>query len=116
MPKTSEKLVKRRRRHARQKARIVGTASRPRLIVFRSLMHIHAQIIDDQTGKTIVAAHDMGMKKGTKKEKAAEVGKMLGEAAKKAGIEACIFDRNGYKYHGRIQALADGVREAGLKF
>ena len=110
------KTKQRARRHARTRARMAGSAERPRLIVFRSLRHIHAQLIDDASGKTLAAAHDLKAKKGTKVERAAAVGKELGEKAKKAGIETCVFDRNGYKYHGRVKALAESARAAGLQF
>ena len=116
MKKLLNKTKQRIRRHARNRARISGEAARPRLIVFRSLKYIYAQLIDDTTGKTLASAHDMKTAKGTKVERASLVGKELGEKAKKAGIETCVFDRNGYKYHGRIKALADGARESGLKF
>lgn len=110
------KTQRRQRRHARAQARMSGTAECPRLIVFRSTRYIYAQLLDDASGKTLVSAHDMKADKSTKVERAAEVGKQLGAAAVKAGIKTCVFDRNGYKYHGRVQALADGAREAGLQF
>lgn len=110
------KNVQRKRRAARSRARMTGTAERPRLIVFRSLRYTYAQLMDDATGKTIASAHDMKATKGTKVERAQAIGKELAEKAKKAGIETCVFDRNGYKYHGRVKALADGAREAGLQF
>jgi large subunit ribosomal protein L18 len=113
---TNKKVQTRKRRHARTRAKMSGSATIPRLIVFRSLRYIYAQLIDDSTGKTIASAHDMKAGKGTKVERAKAVGMELGEKAKKAKVEACVFDRNGYKYHGRVQALADGAREAGLKF
>lgn len=116
MKKPFDKTTQRKRRHVRVKARMSGTAAKPRLIVFRSARYIYAQLIDDTTGKTLASAHDMKAKKGTKVERATAVGKELGEKAVKAKIETCTFDRNGYKYHGRIKALADGAREAGLKF
>ncbi|WP_103070992.1 50S ribosomal protein L18 [Aquimarina sediminis] len=97
-----------------------GTEQRPRLSVFRSNKEIYAQIIDDVTGKTIGAASsrdkDIASATGNKIEKANLVGKALAEKAKKAGIEAVSFDRGGYLYHGRVKSLADGAREAGLKF
>lgn len=99
---------------------VSGTTSRPRLAVFRSNKEIYAQIIDDQNGKTIVAASsrdkDFAKAKGNKSEIAALVGKSLGEKAVKAGLESISFDRGGYLYHGRVKSLADGAREAGLKF
>jgi large subunit ribosomal protein L18 len=116
MKKSFDKTTQRKRRHVRVKARMSGSAEKPRLIVFRSARYIYAQLIDDTTGKTLASAHDMKAKQGTKVERAAAVGKELGEKAKAAKVETCTFDRNGYKYHGRIKALADGAREAGLKF
>ena len=110
------KTAKRQRRHAKTRARMSGSESKPRLIVFRSLKYIHAQLIDDNSGRTLGAAHDLKESKGTKVERASKVGTTLAEAAKKAGIENCVFDRNGYKYHGRVKALAEAAREAGLKF
>jgi large subunit ribosomal protein L18 len=99
---------------------VSGTEARPRLSVFRSNKEIYAQIIDDVTGKTISAASsrdkDIATSKGNKTEKAALVGKALGEKAIKAGVETISFDRGGYLYHGRVKSLAEGAREAGLKF
>ena len=99
---------------------VSGTEARPRLSVFRSNKEIYAQIIDDVTGKTISAASsrdkDILKAKGNKTEKAALVGKALGEKAMKAGVETISFDRGGYLYHGRIKVLAEAAREAGLKF
>lgn len=100
--------------------RVEGTAERPRLTIFRSATHIYAQIIDDNTAKTLCAASTLDKSirdalKGKKKSDAAkEVGKMIAERAKKAGVTACVFDRNGFRYHGRVAAVADGAREAGL--
>ncbi|MEJ2583614.1 MAG: 50S ribosomal protein L18 [Robiginitalea sp.] len=111
-----------RRNKIRRRIRKVsfGTAERPRLSVYRSNKEIYAQIIDDTSGKTLAAAssRDKGMDaaKGTKTEKAAEVGKLLAEKALAAGIEAVAFDRGGYQYHGRVKSLAEGAREGGLKF
>ena len=99
---------------------VSGTETRPRLSVFRSNKEIYAQIVDDVTGKTISAAssRDKGISsaKGNKTEVAALVGKSVGEKALKAGVETITFDRGGYLYHGRVKSLADGAREAGLKF
>jgi large subunit ribosomal protein L18 len=108
----------RERRHRRVRGRIRGTAERPRLAVFRSNRGIFAQLVDDDAGKTIAASSWIGLKsfKGDKTEQAAEVGKQLAEAARKAGIESVVFDRGGYLYHGRVKALADGAREGGLSF
>lgn len=102
----------------RRRARILikGTAAKPRLVVNRSLKHISAQLVDDAAGKTLASAHDMKAKKGSKTERAKAVGMELAEKAKKAGVETCAFDRAGYKYHGRVKALAEGAREGGLKF
>lgn len=98
---------------------ITGTATAPRLTVYRSNKQIYAQIINDEEGKTIVSASTKGVKEcenKTKTEQATIVGKLLGEKAKKAKVETVKFDRNGYLYHGRVKALAEGAREAGLKF
>lgn len=99
---------------------VSGTGTQPRLSVFRSNKEIYAQIVDDVTGKTISAASsrdkDISSAKGTKTEVASMVGKSVGEKAIKAGIESISFDRGGYLYHGRVKSLADGAREAGLKF
>ena len=110
------KRSKQERRSNRVRAKLVATTSRPRLAVYRSNTHIYAQIIDDTKGHTLVAASDLKLKEWTKTEKAAKVWAMLAELAKKAGIEEIAFDRNGYKYTGRVQALADAAREGGLKF
>jgi len=116
------KRVRRRRRQLRVRRKIHGTAERPRLAVFRSLKHIYAQIIDDDAGHTLVAASSLEpelrqqLKSGGNKEAAALVGKRLGERAKEKGIEKVVFDRRHYRYHGRIKALADAAREAGLQF
>ena len=105
------------KKHQRLRNRFSGTAERPRLAVFRSNSQIYAQVIDDQKGVTLASASSLGIKnKITKSEKAAQVGKLVAEAAKKAGVEAVVFDRNGYLYHGRVKSLADAAREAGLKF
>ena len=109
----------RERRHRRIRGKVAGTAERPRLAVFRSNKGIFAQLVDDQNGKTIAGASWLGLPKsfkGTKTEQAEAVGKAIAEAAKKAGIDAVVFDRGGYLYHGRVKALADGAREGGLEF
>lgn len=97
---------------------VSGTAARPRLSVFRSNKEIYAQIIDDVNGTTLVAAssREAGITKGNKSETAASVGKLIAEKALKAGIDTISFDRGGYLYHGRVKSLAEGAREAGLKF
>ena len=109
-----------RRQRIRNRIRktVSGTAERPRLSVFRSNKEIYAQLINDVDGKTIATAssRDKGLDKGTKTEIAAAVGKAIAEKGAKAGIEKVSFDRGGYLYHGRVKALADGAREAGLKF
>ena len=108
----------RERRHKRVRRKVTGTAERPRLVVFRSNRGIEAQLVDDLDGKTLAAASWLHLKKfkGSKTEQAAEVGKLLAAARKKAGVETVVFDRGGYLYHGRVKALADGAREGGLKF
>ena len=120
-PTNIRKNALRSRRRAAIRKRLSGTAERPRLVVFRSLKHIYGQIIDDVSGKTIVSfsdkAKDFEAEKGLKKtERSALVGRKLGELALAAGVTQVAFDRAGYKYHGRVKALADGAREAGLKF
>jgi large subunit ribosomal protein L18 len=109
----------RERRHRRVRGKVRGTAERPRLVVFRSNRGIEAQLVDDVAGKTLAAASWLGLKKsfkGSKSEQAAEVGKLLAANAKQAGVDAVVFDRAGYLYHGRVKALADGAREGGLRF
>ena len=114
---TMTKREARMRRHRRVRGKISGTAERPRLLVFRSNRGISAQLIDDEAGRTLAAASWQSISSsGSKTEKASAVGKALAEAAKKAGIESCVFDRAGYLYHGRVKALAEGAREGGLKF
>ena len=105
------------RRHARVREKIRGSAGRPRLAVFRSITHIYAQLIDDVAGRTLVAASALdaeATKDGNKQDVAKNVGALLGKRAKEAGISAVIFDRGGYRYHGRVAQVAAGAREAGL--
>ncbi|MCQ2347522.1 MAG: 50S ribosomal protein L18 [Paludibacteraceae bacterium] len=112
-----KKIARRLKIKASIRTKISGTAEQPRLTVFRSNSQIYAQVIDDVKGVTLASASSLSIKdKMTKTEKAAQVGKMVAEAAKKAGVETVVFDRNGYLYHGRVQSLADAAREAGLKF
>ena len=104
------------------RSRVVGTADRPRLCVYRSLDHIYAQIIDDRSGRTIVSGSSVdketkkNLKGGGNIASAKAVGKIIAERAKAAGVAKVVFDRGGYKYHGRVKALADAAREAGLQF
>ncbi|MFA0744407.1 MAG: hypothetical protein LASZOEIN_001198 [Candidatus Fervidibacter sp.] len=110
------------RRHWRIRKRIFGTPERPRLSVFRSLKHIYAQIIDDTTGRTLCAASTLDkelrekLQGLTKTQQAIEVGKLIAKRALELGIKQVAFDRGGHKYHGRVKALADAAREAGLEF
>ncbi len=109
----------RQRRHRRVRKSVTGTTSRPRLAVYRSNRYIYAQVIDDQVGRTVAAASSQEAPLRTKTlsaDTAGEVGKLVAERAKEAGISAVVFDRGGFKYHGRIKALADAAREAGLEF
>jgi large subunit ribosomal protein L18 len=108
----------RQRIHTRIRAKLSGTAERPRLNVYRSLGHIYAQVIDDQNGVTLVSASTLAMKAKTGGNVAAakEIGKAVAEKAVEKGIKKVVFDRGGYLYHGRIKALADAAREAGLEF
>ncbi|MEJ0002012.1 MAG: 50S ribosomal protein L18 [bacterium] len=110
------KLEKRTRLKTRIRAKVSGTSERPRLSVFRSNKFIYAQVIDDATGKTIVQASDIGVTRGTKTERATEVGTAIGAACKTAKISKVVFDRNGFKYTGRIKLVADAARAAGLAF
>lgn len=110
------KRARTQRRAARVRAVIRGTAERPRLSVFRSQKHISAQIIDDVAGRTLVSAQDAKLEKRTPLECATEVGTLVAEAAKKAGITTVIFDRGSYLFHGRVKAVAEAAREAGLQF
>ncbi len=107
---------KRGRRRAKVRGKIFGTSKRPRLSVFRASKHIYAQLIDDKKGETLVAATDLALDKGTKTEKALLVGKDLAAKALRRKIKKVVFDRGGYKYHGRVRALAEGAREGGLEF
>ena len=120
-----EKKEIRNRIHSRIRRKLRGTAERPRLAVFRSVAHIYAQVIDDAQGATLVAATSVEKGKGIKGDKrptggnvssAKEVGKLIAERAKEKGIKKVVFDRGGYLYHGRVKALADAAREAGLEF
>ena len=104
------------KRHLRIRNKITGTQERPRLVVFRSLKHIYAQLVDDTANRTIATVSDLGIEQGKKGERAAEVGKLIAERAKTAGITRVVFDRAGYRYHGRIKAVADGARKGGLEF
>ena len=106
------------RRHRRVRSKITDTANRPRLAVYRSNARIYAQVIDDASGHTLVAASslDKDVASSKRAEQAALVGKLLAERAKEAGVQAVVFDRGGYLYHGRVKALADAAREAGLEF
>ena len=117
-----EPRLARKRRHTRVRAKIAGTASRPRLCVFRSLNHIYAQVINDEQGHTLVTAStlDPDIKSGAdsqaKSAKAGLVGSLVAKRALSEGIKEVVFDRGGYKYHGRVKALAEAARQAGLKF
>ncbi|MDP8924448.1 MAG: 50S ribosomal protein L18 [Chloroflexota bacterium] len=108
------------KRHRRIRRTLSGTAQRPRLAVFRSLAHIYGQIIDDTSGRTLVHVTDIQPAlrevRGTKTERAKQVGQALAARAKEKGIRAVVFDRGGFLYHGRVKALADGAREGGLEF
>lgn len=111
------KIERRAKIKARIRGRVSGDATRPRMTVFRSNKQIYVQLIDDQAGKTLVAASSRGLEdKGTKCEIAAKVGAEVARKALEAGISAVVFDRNGYLFHGRVKSLADAAREGGLKF
>jgi large subunit ribosomal protein L18 len=122
MAKTNVEFQKRLRRKASIRKKIAGSAERPRLTVFRSGKHIYAQIVDDDRGHTLVAASTLSAEyratasKGGDRTAATALGELVGRKAVEAGIEQVVFDRNGYLYHGRVKALADGARKAGLTF
>jgi large subunit ribosomal protein L18 len=110
------KIVQRARRRKRIRAKLFGTALKPRLSIFKSNKFIYAQIIDDMTGKTLAAASDMDIKKGGRLSKSEEVGKLIADRAKEKKIKKVIFDRGGFIYTGRIKALAESARAGGLEF
>ena len=118
-PKTQASAAGRARRHLRVRKKVTGSAIRPRLVVNRSARHMFAQIVDDSVGRTLAAASTLDATiraaDGDKTAKVRQVGELLAQRAKEAGIEAVVFDRGGYRYHGRVAALADGAREGGLK-
>ncbi len=117
MNQNKQKIFKRQIRHGRVRSRVTGAAERPRLSVFRSNENIHAQLIDDATGKTLVAASSLEIKdKAKKTELAVLVGKLLAKKALEKNLKSVVFDRGGFAYHGRVKALADGAREGGLIF
>ncbi|HWZ93100.1 MAG TPA: 50S ribosomal protein L18 [Polyangiaceae bacterium] len=117
MIKKNDRKLNRTKRHRRVRVHVAGTQERPRLAVFRSLNHVYAQLIDDGTSRTVAAASTVALKaKGNGMAEAAQVGKEIAAKAKAAGVNAVVFDRGGFLYHGRIKALADAAREAGLEF
>ena len=120
MTKVASRGAARRKRHDRIRLHLEGTESRPRLAVFRSNNHIYAQVIDDASGRTLATAStvekELRGSKETKTQEAASVGKLVAQRAKSAGVERVVFDRAGFRYHGRIKSLADAAREAGLDF
>jgi large subunit ribosomal protein L18 len=120
MTQVASRGAARRKRHERIRLHLEGTAARPRLAVFRSLNHIYAQVIDDASGTTLAAASTVEKElrgtKQTKTDEAKVVGRLIAERAKSAGVERVVFDRAGFRYHGRIKSLADAAREAGLDF
>ncbi|HEY9445047.1 MAG TPA: 50S ribosomal protein L18 [Gemmatimonadales bacterium] len=117
-PKSRTQL--RRRRHLRVRRKVAGTAERPRLVVFRSLKHIYAQLVDDDRGVTLLGVGDgaegIQVDGAGKVSRGKAVGKLIAERAKAAGVTRVVFDRAGYRYHGRVQAVAEGAREGGLEF
>ncbi len=120
MSPIASRTAARTKRHERLRLRLSGTTDRPRLAVFRSLNHIYAQVIDDSNGHTVAAASSLetGLRgaEGTKSDDARRVGQLVAERAKAAGVEQVVFDRAGFKYHGRVRSLAEAAREAGLDF
>jgi large subunit ribosomal protein L18 len=120
MTQVASRGAARQKRHQRIRLHLEGTGVRPRLAVFRSLNHIYAQVIDDASGRTLAAASTVEKEfkgsKSNKSEEAAQVGRLVAERARSAGVERVVFDRAGFRYHGRIKSLADAAREAGLDF
>ena len=117
MIKRQDRKVNRLKRHKRVRVHVAGTSERPRLAVYRSLNHLYAQLIDDAASRTVAAASTVGLKaKGNGVAQAQEVGKAIAGKARAAGVSSVVFDRGGFLYHGRIKALADAAREAGLEF
>jgi large subunit ribosomal protein L18 len=117
MIKRTDRKLSRSKRHRRVRVHVAGTPERPRLAVFRSLNHVYAQLIDDGASRTLAAASTVALKaKGNGMAEAGQVGKEIAAKAKAAGVSSVVFDRGGFLYHGRIKALADAAREAGLEF
>ena len=112
---TNTRASLRTRRHFRVRKKVNGTSERPRLVIYRSLKHIYAQLVDDVAQRTLMTVTDAGLE-GKRVAKSAEVGKRIAQKAKEAGVTKVVFDRGGYKYHGRVKAVADGAREGGLEF
>ena len=113
----TKKEQNRKRRHIKIRAKIKGTESRPRLVIFRSLLHTYAQLINDEKGIVVVSSSDIkDKKKGKKTDKAKAIGLDIAKKAQEKKIKSVVFDRNGYKYHGRVKAVAEGAREGGLEF
>ncbi len=119
-PATATRASGREKRHERVRLRLAGTSERPRLAVFRSVKQIYAQVIDDTSGRTLASASSLERELrgsgGTKTDRARSVGTLVAERARKAGVERVVFDRAGFRYHGRVKSLAEGAREAGLSF
>jgi large subunit ribosomal protein L18 len=120
MTAQTSRTAARQKRHVRLRLRVAGSTARPRLAIFRSLNHIYAQVIDDSTGRTLAAASslepELKSSTGTKSAEAAVVGRLVAERARSAGVGQVVFDRAGFRYHGRVKSLADAAREAGLDF
>lgn len=123
MKNIKEKGARRLRRHRRIRRKVRGSETKPRLCVFRSLRHIYCQLVDDETGRTLAAASTLekdldreGIEETGKKQDAAAVGRAMARKAREAGVETVVFDRGGFRYHGRVKVLADAAREAGLRF
>lgn len=116
---TQERRERRYKRHRRIRAKIFGTAARPRLVIFRSRTHLYAQLVDDETGRTIASMSDGAIKAKSKKQKieiSKEIGRALAQKAIAQNIQKVVFDRGGYAYHGHVKAVAEGAREGGLQF
>ena len=115
MNKNSDKKLNRIRRHKKVRAKISGTSSKPRIAVFKSNQYIYVQVVDDENGKTLLSVSDMEVKTGKKSDKALKIGETLAARMKEKGLLEAVFDRGGFKFHGRVKSVADGLRSGGIK-
>lgn len=116
MNEIKKKRIDRIKRHKRVRAKISGTKEIPRVSVFRSAKHVYVQVVDDRAGHTVLSVSDTELKERNKTKSSLQTGEILGEELKKKGVDKIVFDRGGFKYHGRVKAVAEGLRRAGVKF